>query len=214
MQTCYNCGQQVADEVLICPNCGALVRRYTSAPPRADAQEETQPPYAQTAAPQPGARRRVYTDANGKLRLSGGVKAWFIIMAVLCGYLAFGFACLLFVYHNQQVYSQIFGFLAETGTSTQITQMIGMFDELMRAIGQSYGFIALLLAASVLKLAAGIWFLCAKRRRALTATIVLCGVLAVLLFVFGYTSYALLAAADGVVTALLLLRKDRAALKK
>ena len=47
MQTCYNCGQQVGDDVLICPNCGALVRRYTD-PPRRDPEpeqpEETQQP--------------------------------------------------------------------------------------------------------------------------------------------------------------------------
>ena len=30
MQTCYNCGKQVSDETLICPECGALVKRYTS----------------------------------------------------------------------------------------------------------------------------------------------------------------------------------------
>ena len=28
MITCYNCGKQVSDETLICPECGALVRRY------------------------------------------------------------------------------------------------------------------------------------------------------------------------------------------
>ena len=30
MQTCYNCGKQVSDETLICPECGALVKRYTA----------------------------------------------------------------------------------------------------------------------------------------------------------------------------------------
>ena len=29
MQKCYNCGKEVDDNVLICPECGALVRRYT-----------------------------------------------------------------------------------------------------------------------------------------------------------------------------------------
>lgn len=30
MQKCYNCGKEVDDNVLICPECGALVKRYTS----------------------------------------------------------------------------------------------------------------------------------------------------------------------------------------
>ena len=28
MQKCYNCGKEVDDNVLICPDCGALVKRY------------------------------------------------------------------------------------------------------------------------------------------------------------------------------------------
>ena len=34
MQTCYNCGRQVDDNVLICPDCGALVRRYGKPAPQ------------------------------------------------------------------------------------------------------------------------------------------------------------------------------------
>ena len=34
MQTCYNCGKQVDDNVLICPDCGALVRRYGKPAPQ------------------------------------------------------------------------------------------------------------------------------------------------------------------------------------
>ena len=30
MQKCYNCGKEVDDNVLICPDCGALVKRYGS----------------------------------------------------------------------------------------------------------------------------------------------------------------------------------------
>ena len=37
MQKCYNCGKEVDDNVLICPDCGALVKRYGSPEP---AQEE------------------------------------------------------------------------------------------------------------------------------------------------------------------------------
>ena len=35
MQKCYNCGKEVSDETLICPECGALVKRYTTPAPTA-----------------------------------------------------------------------------------------------------------------------------------------------------------------------------------
>ena len=34
MQKCYNCGKEVDDNVLICPECGALVKRYTKPEPQ------------------------------------------------------------------------------------------------------------------------------------------------------------------------------------
>ncbi len=40
MQKCYNCGKEVSDETLICPECGALVKRYTTPAPRLDEQPE------------------------------------------------------------------------------------------------------------------------------------------------------------------------------
>ena len=47
MITCYNCGKQVSDETLICPECGALVRRYEA--PRQT--PETDQPLAYLAGP-------------------------------------------------------------------------------------------------------------------------------------------------------------------
>lgn len=47
MQKCYNCGKEVSDETLICPECGALVKRYTTPAPRLDEQPD-----------EPGRRRR------------------------------------------------------------------------------------------------------------------------------------------------------------
>ena len=40
MQKCYNCGKEVSDETLICPECGALVKRYTTPAPRLDEQPD------------------------------------------------------------------------------------------------------------------------------------------------------------------------------
>ena len=213
MQTCYNCGQQVGDDVLICPNCGALVRRYTD-PPRRDPEpeqpEETQQPYFDQPEAAPACRPRVWRDANGKLRLAASVKAFMIVMTVLAGYLALSFACLLFVYHNQDVYAEVFQMMS--GADAAFSAIADSFELLMTAIGQAYGFILALIAISLARVAASIWFLCAKRRAVLFALLILCGVLAVGLAVAGYALYAIVAAADGVVTSMLL-RRDLRTLK-
>lgn len=213
MQTCYNCGRQVADDVLICPDCGALVKRYTD-PPRREPQEDApQQPYEQPPCEQPSApakRPRVWTDANGKTRLAGSVKAFVIVMAVLAGYLALSFACLLIVYHDQDVYAQLFQMMS--GVDDTIGRVAGAFDELMAAIGQAYGFILALIGISLARLAASVWLLCSKRRAALYALVILCGLLAMGLAVAGYALYAVAAAADGVITSALL-RRDLRRLK-
>lgn len=210
MQTCYNCGRQVADDVLICPDCGALVKRYTD-PPRREPQEDApQQPYEQPPCEQPSApakRPRVWTDANGKTRLAGSVKAFVIVMAVLAGYLALSFACLLIVYHDQDVYAQLFQMMSSVDDT--IGRVAGAFDELMAAIGQAYGFILALIGISLARLAASIWLLCSKRRAALYALVILCGLLAMGLAVAGYAVYAIVAAADGVITSALLRRDLR-----
>ena len=207
MQTCYNCGRQVADDVLICPDCGALDKRYTD-PPRREPQEDApQQPYEQPPCEQqsaPAKRPRVWTDANGKTRLAGSVKAFVIVMAVLAGYLALSFACLLIVYHDQDVYAQLFQMMS--GVDDTIGRVAGAFDELMAAIGQAYGFILALIGVSLARLAASVWLLCSKRRAALYALVILCGLLAMGLAVAGYAVYAIVAAADGVITSALLRR--------
>ena len=211
MQTCYNCGRQVADDVLICPDCGALVKRYTD-PPRREPPEAApqQQPYEQQPCERPSApakRPRVWTDARGKTRLAGSVKAFVIVMVVLAGYLALSFACLLIVYHDQDVYAELFQMMS--GVDVTIGRVAGAFDDLMAAIGQAYGFILALIGISLARLAASIWLLCSKRRAALYALVILCGVLAMGLAVAGYAVYAVVAAADGVITSALLRRDLR-----
>ena len=213
MQTCYNCGQQVEDGVLICPNCGALVKRYTDPPRRTAEPEQTdQPeqPCSDQSDAAPARRARVWRDASGRLRLAGSVKAFMIVMCVLAGYLALSFACLLFVYHNQELYAEFFQMMS--GADAALSAIADSFGELMAAVGQAYGFIIALIAVCLARLAAAVWFLCAKRRAALLTLLILCGVLAVGLAASGYALYALIAAADGVVTSMLL-RRDARALK-
>ena len=48
MQKCYNCGKEVDDNVLICPDCGALVKRYGSPEPAQEEQGAT--PFPQETA--------------------------------------------------------------------------------------------------------------------------------------------------------------------
>ena len=48
MQKCYNCGKEVDDNVLICPDCGALVKRY-GRPESAQPEQEADPFPRETA---------------------------------------------------------------------------------------------------------------------------------------------------------------------
>ena len=48
MQKCYNCGKEVDDNVLICPDCGALVKRYGK--PEPARQEQDPAPFSQETA--------------------------------------------------------------------------------------------------------------------------------------------------------------------
>ena len=90
MQTCYNCGRQVDDNVLICPECGALVRRYGKPePPRPEMAE------APDCAPQPAAR------AARSKRLPAGAKIWLILCIVVNAIQVFGFVNLFYLYGNQ-----------------------------------------------------------------------------------------------------------------
>ena len=92
MQTCYNCGKQVPDSTLICPDCGALVRRYTDAPRRE--QPNPQNPYQQNPYQQNPYRQAPVQPLNAdgtpqKARLFGPVRAWLIILIILSAYMAF-----------------------------------------------------------------------------------------------------------------------------
>ena len=86
MQTCYNCGKQVPDTTLICPDCGALVKRYTEAPSREQPNPQ-QNPYQQN--PFQPVQPLDPTGAPQKVRLYGGVRAWLIFLIIFSAYMAF-----------------------------------------------------------------------------------------------------------------------------
>ena len=99
MQTCYNCGRQVPDSTLICPDCGALVRRYTDAPKREAPNPQQQNPYQQNPYQQNPYQQNPYQQVpvqplnpDGtpqRVRLFGPVRAWLIILIILSGYMVF-----------------------------------------------------------------------------------------------------------------------------
>ena len=103
MQKCYNCGKEVDDNVLICPECGALVKRYGKPEPQQAEPFESQGT-AFTQPPQPHAA--VWQREDGKLKFSGGVTFWLVLCAIFLGYTLLGFACTLFIYRFQAVYFQ------------------------------------------------------------------------------------------------------------
>ena len=82
MQKCYNCGKEVDDNVLICPDCGALVKRY-GRPESAQPEQEADPFPRETAFDtQPQPRGAVWQQEDGKLKFSGYVTFWLALCAI------------------------------------------------------------------------------------------------------------------------------------
>lgn len=88
MITCYNCGKQVSDETLICPECGALVRRYDTPPQTAQPETPVQAP----PAPAP---------VRGAFRYSAGQKVWLWLCIVCCAYAAVMTGLCYFFLHQE-----------------------------------------------------------------------------------------------------------------
>ncbi len=105
MQTCYNCGRQVPDTTLICPDCGALVRRYTDAPQREAPKPQQQspnqqPPYQQNPYRQVPIQPPAPGGTPQRVRLFGPVRAWLIILIVFSAYMAFSSLMSVFLAAN------------------------------------------------------------------------------------------------------------------
>ena len=193
MQTCYNCGRQVADEVLICPDCGALVKRYTAPP----AQEE---PVQQPTQSLP--RRHLYTDEHGRLRLTGGITAWLIVALCMAGYLAASLISSIYISQNEALFIEAFAAVPE------LQPLVKIISELAEAIRSIYGVFLALAVLLAAKFACGIWFFAGKTRLSHTILVVLTSVLAAILTIFGGGIYSIWMVADALVTGLVL-RADR-----
>ena len=68
MQKCYNCGKEVDDNVLICPECGALVRRYTKPAQQIPEPENVPPAPPPIPARMKRPRRRAGASVSGWMR--------------------------------------------------------------------------------------------------------------------------------------------------
>lgn len=116
MQTCYNCGREVPDGTLICPECGALVRRYTDAPKPEPEQPAVQPVMRQAApAGQVGVRFR------------GFLKVWLIVLIVLSSYLLLNCVASIFIVQNSDA---ILASFREPGME-EFAEIAGSLEELL-----------------------------------------------------------------------------------
>ena len=179
MQKCYNCGKEVDDNVLICPECGALVKRYGK--PEPARQEQDPAPFSQETAfdAQPQPRGAVWQREDGKLKFSGYVTFWLVLCAIYLGYTLLGFACTLFIYRFQAAYFQTISQFQELAPLAELLQAL-------LASVEAYPVYYLAVAALVaLQFGCVIWFLASKRRLAFYILAAAAAVLTVMQLILG-----------------------------
>lgn len=178
MQKCYNCGKEVDDNVLICPDCGALVKRY-GRPEPAQQEQEAEPFPCETAFdPQPQPRGAVWQREDGKLKFSGYVTFWLVLCAVYLGYTLLGFACTLLIYRFRDLYFEILNQFEELASMAELLQTLLASLE---AAPVYYIMVGVLVAV---QFGCVVWFLASKRKLAfylLTGAAVLLSVMQLLL---------------------------------
>lgn len=198
MQVCYNCGKEVEDTVLICPECGALVKRYGKPNPQT-AEPQSAPGFSPepTAAPQ-GA---LWKTENGKLRFRGFVTFWLVLCAIFTGYTLLGFGCTLFIYRFQDLYFELLGEFEEFSA---MAEMLSLLLESIALVPGYYIAVGLLIAVQFVCV---IWFLASKRKLAFYIFAVAGALLSGLQLAFGGGISALIYIL-GPLVAWLLLRKS------
>ena len=167
VQKCYNCGKEVDDNVLICPECGALVKRYGKPEPQQAEPFESQGT-AFTQPPQPHAA--VWQREDGKLKFSGYVTFWLVLCAIYLGYTLLGFACTLLIYRFWDFY---FGILDQFEELSSMAELLRTLLASLEAAPVYYIVVGVLI---VVQFGCVVWFLASKRKLAfyiLTAAAVL-----------------------------------------
>ena len=202
MQKCYNCGKEVDDNVLICPDCGALVKRYGKQEP---AQEQDTAPFPQETAfdTQPQPRGAVFQREDGKLKFSGYVTFWLVLCAIYLGYTLLGFACTLFIYRFRDFYFEILDQFEE------LASMAELLRTLLASLETAPVYYIVVGVLIAVQFGCVVWFLASKRKLAfyiLTAAavlltalqLVLGGGLTALIYLLGpFTAWLLLRSSWG-----------------
>lgn len=204
MQKCYNCGKEVDDNVLICPACGALVKRYGKPVPQNRDDSRPAPaayPGAYETPERPQKREAVWLDAAGRPHFRGSVCFWLIVCAMMAGYLLFGFGCMLLIYHAQPV------FFDALAAFPELSDMKDLLTVMVESIDAYYAFYVAVPILFAVKLFGIIWLLVSKRRLAFTIASGASAVLLVVSLVFSGSLQAVIYALDMVLT-FLFLRKD------
>lgn len=160
MQKCYNCGKEVDDNVLICPDCGALVKRYGKPDPAQEEQEAAPFPHETAFDAQPQPQDAVWRQENGKLKFSGYVTFWLVLCAIYLGYMLLGFACTLLIYRFRDFYFEILGQFEEL---TSMAELLRTLLSSLEAAPVYYIAVGVLVAV---QFGCVIWFLASKRKLA------------------------------------------------
>ena len=171
MQTCYNCGKHVPDETLICPDCGALVRRYTTPANPGVQAAPIQPvqPSSPTVQQQAGA---------SQVRLRGPVKVWLIILCVISAYMSFSSLCCVLLGANPQIFDMM---LSEQGMESFEPMLVMMRDLLPQALP----LFVLLFVLFTAKFVCHLWLLLSPRRTAFYVSVGISVLGCILGFLFG-----------------------------
>ena len=199
MQKCYNCGKEVSDETLICPECGALVKRYTT-PPARQAEQEAQnnemwDGYAQNfsnAQPQ-RPDGSVWRDGNAKVHFRGGLTAWLVVCLLVTGYMLLSYLSVQFLYRNQDLYFSVLESMPELSGYAEILRPLMEYIQSYNA----YFIVQTVLSAALF--ASVIWLLAGKSKAALFACLGI-DVLFALLLAFMNPVAAILFAGGAAVT--------------
>lgn len=157
MQTCYNCGKEVPDEILICPDCGALVRRYTTPPPRMNEQPSQNEPPRQEWNPQQPWVQPQDPEKPKNVRFFGGTKLWMIVLAAFSCYMAFSSLCSVFVCLNVDAFVQVV-------QASGIEEYIEFFEEFQSLVPQLFPYFLAMAILFIAKAVCYIWLLKSGRK--------------------------------------------------
>lgn len=198
MQTCYNCGRQVDDSVLICPDCGALVKRYASV-----SEPQTAEPEAQA-----DGSKWIFTGKSGRLCLHGFLKFWLILGLAFSAFflLSYGLMFLTVRYQNE-FYAAIDEIMSipEYAPFIDVWQTYpAMIAAIVEVVSEYRVMFLICMALTAVKIACASVFLARISKKSFLVYLISCLVLTVMMSISG--SSPAIIAIEGIVIAFLLRR--------